>query len=111
MPKEISKQAEVRKLFVMLTGMFPTIHPCILKVTTKLPTDEWGDTGPCKVGGKDHLIIRISSRISREAMLLITLHEYAHAMQWRPDHQHGAVDHNAEWGVALAQIWTWYTPD
>ena len=111
MPKEMSIGLEVRRLFIMLTGMFPTIHPCLLEITKKMPKDEWGDTGVCKRGGEKRLVIRVSSLLSREAALLILLHEYAHAMEWRPDHQHGFVAHNAEWGVALAQIWTWYTPD
>ena len=104
-------QTEVRKLFIQLTGQFSTIHPCLLQLTKNLPDGDWGDTGVVRRKGKPYLLIRVSTKLSLEAMTMVLLHEYAHAMEWRPEHQHDSPDHGAAWGLAVSRVESWYAAE
>jgi phage gp46-like protein len=85
---------------------FETLHPVKFQRTSL--GGHWGDTGVVSRGGKLYLLVRIEKRLSVEAQLLVLAHELAHCLQWRVDGQEveRECDHDAEWGIAFARIWT-----
>ena len=71
-----------------------------------------GQMGDCSLvvpkSGKDaYFLIRIDKRLPLVAQWLVTIHEYAHAMQWRPPIQESQrlADHDGEWGLCEARLW------
>ena len=85
---------------------FETIYPVRLQRTSL--GGHWGDTGIITRKGQTLLLVRIEKGLSSEAQLLTLAHELAHCLQWRVDGQEveRECDHDAEWGIAFARIWT-----
>lgn len=96
-----------------LQRRFPTLYPVTLKMTTKLEPETWGETLVVRRGGKKHLQILLRKGLPYPADLIVLLHEYAHCMVWRPDHQDSCRegDHDGEWGLAVARVERWYADE
>lgn len=96
-----------RGMLKVLQRRFPTLYPVRLTFTKAL--DEcWGMTTTSTYRGDPVLSIRIRSDLTWPADFLVFIHEYAHAMEWRPDHQENWEHHSPEWGVAEARLWKWF---
>jgi len=63
---------------------------------------------PKKDGQDAYFLIRVDRRLPRAAQWLVLIHEYAHALQWRPPIQETQrlSDHDGEWGLAMSKCWT-----
>jgi len=100
MAKAPNKLARVRQVYHWMVDQYPTPWPTVLRLSPfegKLK----GLNGFCFKDGK-RLVVMVNPKISLSYMLDVLAHEYAHAMTWRLD---GSLpDHNAYWGVALADI-------
>ena len=80
-------------------------------VRREIPSGEFGSCRlvvPRKAGASPYFIIEMDSRLPPVAEWLVTLHEYAHALQWRGEAQESTRldDHDGEWGLAEARVWT-----
>ena len=85
----------------------PAAYPVKLR-RAKLP-GWFGDTNLyTRASGSKFFKIRLASGMDEEVSILILLHEWAHAKVWRTGKQESAreTDHDAEWGVAHAHIWS-----
>jgi hypothetical protein len=115
---------ELRAFNARLQTVWPTLHPTAVTLTTalgpalakngKLGLDAcWGDTGVRKIKGQEHLLIRINAHMDPVAKFMVFVHEYAHAMSWRPEHQAEAdvFDHAPEWGLAESRLWVWISDE
>ena len=105
-PWEVT-EADLRSLKNRLKLNLPTEYPVKYR-RVEIKTGEFGDCD--LVAGKNgpYFSIRIDKRLPLVAQWLIITHEYAHALQWR-----GPVaesmrldDHDAEWSLAEARVWT-----
>lgn len=85
---------------------FEPLYPVIVRRVDLGDETEWGDTGVVKRKGEPHLLIRINSKLSTDAQLLVCWHELGHVLQWRANEEARQSDHDAEWGVALARLWS-----
>jgi hypothetical protein len=65
-----------------------------------------GDHGETTQRGRT-ISVAVADNLTEVETIDTLIHEYAHAMTWRPFHalMH---DHDAMWGVAFAQIYTAY---
>lgn len=106
---------DFRKLLALLQHTFPTLHPTVLRfVRDDDPAIEgaWGVTTLGTRKGdegkrEDIIIIRVAKSLPWPANFLVFLHEYAHAMTWRPEHQENEEHHSPEWGIAEHRLWAW----
>ena len=95
-------RAVTKKLQLVMPPLWP------VSIEFKTSEDSWGSTRIKSVEGKDaKLIITIHPEIDEVAKLFVLVHEYAHAVQWRPQHQENLRrgDHDAEWGIHYAAVW------
>lgn len=100
--------ARLKKVVEQLSVLFPPFCPVIVQRTKKaLAAGEFGDVGLTKRGGKPQLLVRLNANYDEWVQLAALLHEWAHCVQWRPEHQEERRenDHDAEWGVIFARIW------
>ena len=105
-PTKVISKYEMPCFISILQDRFPTLHPVKIVKTKELNrNEEWGETTVRKIKGKDYLVIRIASWLPHPADFLVLLHEYAHAMQWRPEHQEDDEVHSPEWGICEAKLW------
>jgi len=104
-------QTDLRKLHIQLTGQFPTLHPTVLQLTSKLPENTWAITSLSIVKGKEALLLQLRDDLGPIAGPMILFHEFAHAMDWRAEHQEGPVHHPATWGCELAKLERWYNTE
>ena len=99
---------DLRKLRQTLRLNLPTDRP--VKFVRKEITD--GAMGYCRLvvpkkeGAEPYLVIEIDKRLPPVAEWLVTIHEYAHALQWRGEVQESQrlEDHDPEWGLAEARV-------
>lgn len=87
------------------------IHPTLYPVRLQRRARADGSFGGCDVkirGGRPVLLIDINPTLSFVSQMFVLTHEYAHAMQWRAEHQEDERDyaHDAEFGICWAQVWT-----
>ena len=95
---------EMNRLMRSFRERFTPLFPVIVR---RMKLDgEWGDTGISVRKGKPHLLVRIEKSLSPEAQMLVLVHELAHCIQWRPNEEYRESDHDAEWGVAYARLWS-----
>jgi len=85
---------------------FVPLHPVIVRRVDMEDAADWGDTGLVKRKGEPHLMIRINRKLSVDAQILVLIHELGHVLQWRANEEKRQSDHDAEWGVALARLWS-----
>jgi hypothetical protein len=116
---------ELRAFNSRLQTVWPTLHPTKVSLTKQLGpalSKEgklglgacWGDTGVRKVKGQEVLLIRINVYMTCPiARFMVFVHEYAHAMSWRPEHQleSDVFDHAPEWGLCEARLWVWVSDE
>ena len=101
------KRRKLMRLHRQLQRKFPTLYPTSLRLVPDL-----GElVGSCHHGvvrGKDRLIITLVREYDYQLLAELLYHEYAHAMEWRPDHQHREISHTDEFGLAYARICRWH---
>ncbi len=95
-----------RKLLARLKLVYPTLWE-VKRVEYKT-LEEWGHCRvvvPRKDDVPPYFVIAIDQRLDDVAKALILVHEYAHAMQWRPDHQEESRSshHDDEFGLCWAK--------
>lgn len=102
---------DLRALVTVLQATFPTLYPTRLRLVgsndKNLGPDCWGVTYIGKVKGEPCIVIKLLKTLAWPANFLVLLHEYAHAMTWKPDHQETDDHHSPEWGIAEHRLWTW----
>lgn len=88
------------------------IFPTDLEVRFRRVVIKEGQMGDCslvvpKTGKPAYFLIRIDKRLPLSTQWVVLIHEYAHALQWRPPIQEAGrlADHDAEWGIAEGRIW------
>ena len=101
--------ARLRLLRQSLRHHSPTEFPVKFR-RCFIPEGHWGDCDlmrPKNPESEPYFLIRISKGISRECEWFVTLHEYAHALQWRGPVQETTrlADHDGEWGLAESRVW------
>ena len=95
---------EINRMMRSFRERFEPLHPVIVRrVDMK---GEWGDAGISVRKGKPHFLVRIEKSLSIEAQVLILIHELAHCLQWRSNEESRESDHDAEWGIAYARLWS-----
>lgn len=90
---------------------FETLYPVVIRRVSISPQDlkdshDWGDTSLATKKGDQYLLVRIEKRLSPEATILVAAHELAHCIQWRANEDTRKNDHDPEWGIAIARIWS-----
>lgn len=80
---------------------FLTHYPITIRLQ-KLPED----CGSCHLKN-NRLYVLVNKRLSEEAQIFSLIHEFAHAVAWRCSEQECEREssHDAEFGIAYAQIW------
>ena len=95
---------DLSKVMANFRARFTTLYPVIMR--REALGGDWGDTSVCKRNGKMVLLIRVEKTLSDEAQLFVLLHELGHAIQWRLNEDSREDDHDAEFGVAYARVWS-----
>lgn len=95
---------EINKLMRSFRERFDPLYPVIVRRVDL--ADDWGDTGLVRRQGEPHLLIRINRKLSTDAQLLVCVHELGHVLQWRSNEEARQSDHDAEFGVAYARLWS-----
>ena len=83
---------------------FDPLYPVILRRASI--GDAWGDTAVVLRKGEPHLLIRVEKGLSPEAQFFVAMHELAHCLQWRANEQSREDDHDPEFGLAYAKLWS-----
>jgi hypothetical protein len=109
-PKWDVTEKDLRELRFLLANRFPTDWPVRWK-RCAIPDGTWGDTELKIPRGKDkrpYILIRINKDMPLAMQWIIMLHEYAHARQQRGPRVEASrlEDHDGEWGVNEAQLWS-----
>ena len=101
------KRSEVKKLLSLLQERYPTLHPVRIERPKIIDGSDksFGETEVRKFSGKTMLVIRVAAWLPYPADWMVLIHEYAHAMNWRPAHQENDEHHGPEWGLAEAKLW------
>ncbi|NIQ55886.1 MAG: hypothetical protein GWN71_21725 [Gammaproteobacteria bacterium] len=114
---------QLRAVAARLEVVYPCLHPVRVKLTKALGPHlrddgeplgcTWGDTRVVKTKGQEILEIRVNVGLDPIARFMVFVHEYAHAMSWRPGHQIDAdvFDHSPEWGLAEARLWVYFADE
>jgi hypothetical protein len=90
--------------YTLATDLEVRFRRCIIKDGAFANTDL---VVPKKKGELAYFLIRVDKRLPLCAQWLVIIHEYAHALQWRPPAQESQRldDHDGEWGIAEARCW------
>lgn len=86
----------------------PTDHP-VKFVRKEIPDGAMGYcrlVAPRKEDAAPYYVIELDSRLPPSTEWMVTIHEYAHALQWRGELQESQrlEDHDPEWGLAEARV-------
>jgi len=99
-----SSSVDLRKLLVSFRERFDPLYPVILRRASI--GDAWGDTAVVLRKGEPHLLIRVEKGLSPEAQFFVVMHELGHCLQWRANEGSREDDHDAEFGLAYAKLWS-----
>ena len=105
---EGSLRASAREINQMMRSFrerFSPVYPVIVR-RVKMEEGEFGSAGVSIRKGVPHLLVRINKSLSVVAQMLVLVHELAHCIQWRSNEEYRESDHDAEWGIAYARIWS-----
>ena len=99
---------ELNNMLSNLQGKFPCLHPVRLRLTRKMDDKEFGHCEEGKHKGEQIIILTLNASLCSGALFVVLIHEYAHAMDWRPDHVHCSTgDHPPSWGINESTLWTY----
>jgi hypothetical protein len=94
-----------RRLVRDLREMCPTVVP--VHVRRRPTKEDVAFTRAIYDGEKlSHFVISIDNRQSWEATWQLLIHEWAHAISWHDETHPTITDHDVEWGIALARIYS-----
>jgi hypothetical protein len=105
--KKPSVQTRIRQIFAQLQALFPTPLPTLLTLSTKL-VEHIGDCQEVTRGGKQYLLLRLEKGLSLNHSLELLFHEYAHALNWRPEGFEEDEDHGPHWGLYMSDVCSWW---
>lgn len=105
----MKKEARLRQIFAWLCREYPTAYPVKFGITTKIGDDVHGFTSR---SGRTFYIF-LAKKIPLAYAIDYLLHEYAHAIAWRHEKiERRKIDmHDAEWGLAYAELYRRFYDD
>lgn len=112
MPLARRKADRLRQVARWLTAKFPCPYPVSLHLS-RFPEGpgslDYGAT--TRKGRRFH--IYLNTRYPRHLLIMILLHEWAHARSWRHEtmEKRKLTHHDAEWGLAFAEIYCAFAED
>lgn len=101
MPKARRKQERILQVSRWLADKYPCAYPVVVQF--EYMEDE---VGSCDRIGKE-FIISLDPKTRWDLMIMILIHEWAHARTWRHAviEKKKDVQHDSDWGIAFAEIY------
>ena len=96
--------AELNRLMAKFRSRFSPMHP--VQVRRESLGGHCGDTSIVTRKGESYFLVRIEKKLGTEAQVFCLWHELGHVLQWRINEEERENDHDAEWGICLAAIWS-----
>lgn len=95
-----------RDMVALLRDRVPALLPVRVYLRASLPENVWGWTElkHSADGKASHFVIAVRRHQSWVVIRDTLLHEWAHAIAWRLEHE-TVCDHDPEWGLALSRCY------
>lgn len=103
-------RSQINKCLAVWSSAFPPLYPVVVRRPHTAGVGElegcWAWTEIATLKKEKRLVITLPTTTPAPADFLVFIHEFAHCMVWRPDHQEtDDSHHNDEWGCAHARLW------